>query len=122
MFLKNLYSGCSYLLELIAIYFFLYSLCHFYLIPLLFIFIFIEKTNQFKIMFSKKTSIFRSSRSQIFKIGILKKFSNIYRKTPVLEFFKQCFRACTRDTVGNIHEYTYKVTWQHFVMDLAYCY
>ena len=76
IFFKKLRSGCTYLLDLIAIFFFLHSLRNFCWIPLLFIFIFIEETNQFRIMFSKKTNIFRNSCSQkIFEIGILKNFA-----------------------------------------------
>ena len=68
-----MYNGCSYLLDLTAIFFFLHTLRNFYWIPL--IFIFIEETNQFR-MFYNKTSIFRSSPSQkFFEMGVFKNFA-----------------------------------------------
>ena len=88
LFLRKLYGGCSYLLDLIVIIFCLHSLRNFYWIPLLFIFIFIVVTNQFRIMFSKKTNIFRSSHSQkIFEIGILKNFAIFTGKHLCWSFF-----------------------------------
>ena len=76
-----MYSGCSYLLDLIASFYSYISLRNFYWIPLLFIFIFIEETNQVRMFYKKTLSIFRSSRSQkFFKIGVLKNFAIFTRK------------------------------------------
>ena len=99
-----MYSGCSYLIDLTAILFFLHNLCNFYWIPLLFIFI--EETNQLRIMFYKNISIFRSSRSQkFFEVGVLKNFATFTGKHLCWSLFWQCRRACTRDIVGQIREY-----------------
>ena len=89
IFFKKLYSGCSCLLDLIAIFSSSINLHNFYWIPLLFIFILVEETHQFRI-FYEKTSLFRSSCSQKFsKIGVFKNFAIFTRKQLLESFFNK---------------------------------
>ena len=75
--MKQLYSGCLYLLDLIAIFFFLHSLHNFYWIPVLFIFKYFQK--------QPFTEVLQNEYS--------KKFCNIYRKTPVLLSFSTMLQS-----------------------------
>ena len=125
MFFKKLYSDWSYLLQFfllqfITIFSSYISLHNFYWIPLLFIFIFIEETNQFR-LFYKKTSIFRSSRSQkFFEIGVLKNFAIF---TSVLEsFFNKVAELAPGLLLEKFVNTLTKLHCSAFVMDLSYGY
>ena len=112
-------------LILILLQFFSYlNLRYFYWLPLLFIFIFIEETNQFRMFYKKNISIFRSSRSQtFFEIGALKNFAIFTRKQlSVLEsFFKKVAELTPGLLLEKFVNTLTKLHYSIFVMDLAYC-
>ena len=113
-------------LILILLQFFSYlNLRYFYWLPLLFIFIFIEETNQFRMFYKKNISVFRSSRSQtFFEIGALKNFAIFTRKQlSVLEsFFKKVAELTPGLLLEKFVNTLTKLHYSIFVMDLAYCY
>ena len=126
IFLKKLYS-CSYLLDVIAIFFFLHSLCNFYRIPLLFIFIFTEGTIQFRIVFYKKHKYFQ--KQPFAEVPRNRCFAIFTGKHLCWSLF---FNNLAEDIVGEIGycwiffgKFVSKLTKLHsriFVMDLAYRY
>ena len=96
-FSKNCTAVAHYIFDLIAFFSYYISFRNFYWIPLLFIFIFVQETNQFR-MFHKKTSIFRSSRSQkFFEIGVLKNFAIFTRKQMCQSLFLTKLQSLHQD-------------------------
>ena len=104
-------------------FFFLHSLRNFYWIPLLFIFIFIEETNQAR-MFLKKHKYFQKQPfADVPQIGALKNFAIFTRKRLCWSLF---FNKVAKLTPGILLEKFVntltKLHYKIFVMVLAYRY